>query len=183
MSVMKLDQILGMLALTTALCSSGVALAECSCIACREVDQHSDCCQIRSGPFTDRAQFTRSDAAGRSAHLDRCDAELHRFCRSSDKAAGHAMTADIIAEWGTASPGVQTADNASFAKDPPNATVSVFKDGSVKDVVLVLKSPKLEGEKLTFNVQVLEGNINGADGPASIFIDIIGRPLGEPGVP
>jgi hypothetical protein len=94
------------------------------------------------------------------------------------RAAGHAMTADIIAEWGTATPGAQSVDNASFAKDPPNATVSVFsKDGSVKDAVVVLKSPKLEGEKLTFNVQLLEGDINGADGPASIFIDIIGRPF------
>jgi hypothetical protein len=95
------------------------------------------------------------------------------------RAAGHALTADIIAEWGTGTSGGGTADNASFAKDPPNATVSVFsKDGTVKDAVVVLKNPKLEGEKLTFNVQTLEGDINGgADGPASIFIDIIGRPF------
>jgi hypothetical protein len=39
--------------------------------------------------------------------------------------------------------------------------VSVFNaDGSsVKDAVVVLKSPKLEGDKLTFNVQVLEGDL------------------------
>jgi hypothetical protein len=95
------------------------------------------------------------------------------------RAAGHALTADIIAEWGTGTPGeAATAANVSFAKDPPNATVSVFnKDGSVKDAVVVLKTPKLEGEKLTFNVQTLEGDINGADGPAAVFIDIIGRPF------
>ena len=65
-----------------------------------------------------------------------------------------------------------------FAKNPPNATVSVFsKDGAkVSDAVVVLKSPKLDGEKLTFAVDVLEGNLDGADGPASIFIDIIGLP-------
>jgi hypothetical protein len=94
------------------------------------------------------------------------------------RAAGHALTADIIAEWGTGTSGGGTADNVSFAKDPPNATVSVFsKDGTVKDAVVVLKNPKLDAEKLTFNVQTLEGDINGADGPASIFIDIIGRPF------
>jgi hypothetical protein len=38
-------------------------------------------------------------------------------------------------------------------------------------------SPKLEGDRLTFDVQVLEGDLTGADGPASVFIDIIGRPL------
>jgi len=41
----------------------------------------------------------------------------------------------------------------------------------------VLTSPKLDGDKLTFNVQVLEGDLAGADGPASVFIDIIGLPF------
>ncbi|MGY4242427.1 hypothetical protein ACVIIZ_003835 [Bradyrhizobium sp. USDA 4523] len=52
------------------------------------------------------------------------------------------------------------------------------KDGSsVTDAVVVLKSPKLEGDRLTFDVDMLEGDLAGADGPASIFIDIIGRPF------
>ena len=34
-----------------------------------------------------------------------------------------------------------------------------------------MKAPKLEDEWLTFNVQVLEGNLADADGPASLFID------------
>ena len=67
----------------------------------------------------------------------------------------------------------------NFAKDPPNATVSAFsKDGSaIRDAVVVLKTPKLEGDQLTFDVDVLEGELTGADGAAAIFIDIIGRPL------
>jgi hypothetical protein len=57
--------------------------------------------------------------------------------------------------------------------------VSAFnKDGSgIRDAVVVLKSPQLKGDRLTFEVQVLEGELTGADGPAAIFIDIIGRPL------
>jgi hypothetical protein len=47
----------------------------------------------------------------------------------------------------------------------------------VKDAVVVLKSPKLDGDKLTFDVDVLEGDLTGADGAAAVFIDIIGRPL------
>jgi len=87
------------------------------------------------------------------------------------RAAGHDTTAHIVEDWNKGS------DN--FAKDPPNATVSGFtKDGSgVKDAVVVLKSPRLEGDKLTFDVDVLEGDLNGADGSAAVFIDIIGRPL------
>jgi hypothetical protein len=82
--------------------------------------------------------------------------------------AGHELTSQLIEEWGNG--------NDSFGKDPPNATVSAFsKDGgSVKDAVVVLKSPKLEGDKLTFTVQVLEGDLTGADGAASVFIDIFG---------
>ena len=87
------------------------------------------------------------------------------------RSAGHELTSRIVEDWGTGS------DN--FAKDPPNATVSVFqKDGSgVRDAVVVLKSPKLEGDNLAFDVDVLEGDIKGADGPASVFIDIIGMPF------
>jgi hypothetical protein len=86
------------------------------------------------------------------------------------RSAGHQLTADVIAEWGSG--------EDSFTKNPPNATVSVLnKDGSVKDAVVVLKNPKLEGDKLTFNVQTLEGDLTGADGAAAVFIDIIGRPF------
>jgi hypothetical protein len=87
------------------------------------------------------------------------------------RAAGHDTTSHIIDDWATGS------DN--FAKDPPNATVSAFsKDGSaIRDAVVVLKTPKLEGDRLTFDVDVLEGDLTGADGAAAIFIDIIGRPL------
>jgi hypothetical protein len=81
------------------------------------------------------------------------------------RAAGHVLTKDFIKEWG------EGAD--SFAKDPPNATISVLDaDGaSVEDAVVVLKKPKLEGDKLTFEVSVLEGGLSKPSGPASLFID------------
>ncbi len=50
-------------------------------------------------------------------------------------------------------------------------------NASVADVVLVLKAPKLEGDKLTFDVQLLEGDLANADGPATVFIDIVNLPL------
>src|SRR5215470_3545301 len=82
------------------------------------------------------------------------------------RAAGHSLTTDLLEEW---SP--DNDSDESFAKDPPNATVSVFsKDGSkIRDAVVVLKTPKLEGDRLTFDVDVLEGELTG-DGPAAIFI-------------
>ncbi len=85
------------------------------------------------------------------------------------RAAGHVSTSHLVEAWS----GGQT-----FAKDPPNATVSVLaKDDSAKDAVVVLKSAKMDGDTLTFDVQVLEGGLAGADGPASVFIDTINFPL------
>jgi hypothetical protein len=81
------------------------------------------------------------------------------------RAAGHVLTSEFIKQWDVG--------KDSFAKDPPNATISVMSsDGtSVKDAVVVLKSPKLEGGQLTFEVAVLEGDLANATGPASLFID------------
>ena len=85
------------------------------------------------------------------------------------RSAGHQLTKNLLDEWKS---------DDSFGKDPPNATVSALgKDASKdRDAVVVLKSPKLDGDNLTFDVQVLEGNLNGANGPAAVFIDIIGLP-------
>jgi hypothetical protein len=81
------------------------------------------------------------------------------------RAAGHVLTRDFIKQWDEG--------NDSFAKDPPNATISVMNsDGSaIEDAVVVLKTPKLEGDTLTFDVTVLEGEVATANGPASLFID------------
>lgn len=87
------------------------------------------------------------------------------------RAAGHVLTKHFVEEWAEGSD--------SFAKDPPNATVSVFNKeaDSVADAVVTLRSPKLEGDTLTFDVSVLEGDLKGGDGAAALFIDIIGRPF------
>lgn len=81
------------------------------------------------------------------------------------RAAGHVLTKHFLREWDEGSD--------SFAKNPPNATISVLsaEGDSVEDAVVVLKSPKLEGDTLTFQVSVLEGSLSKATGPASLFID------------
>ena len=78
------------------------------------------------------------------------------------RAAGHMLTTHLLEGWGKGGEG--------FAKDPPNATVSVFSkdEATVRDAVVVLKTLKLDGDRLKFAVQVLQGDLAGADGP-SIF--------------
>jgi hypothetical protein len=81
------------------------------------------------------------------------------------RAAGHVTTEQFIMQWD------EGADN--FIKDPPNATISVLGgDGSkVEDLVVTLRSPKLEAGNLTFEVSILEGSLSGSSGPAALFID------------
>ncbi len=82
-------------------------------------------------------------------------------------AAGHTPTIHLVQEW---------SPEQTFADDPPNATISVFaKDGSaVRDAVVVLKAAALDGDRLTFDVDVLEGALAGGDGAAALFIDRFG---------
>jgi hypothetical protein len=85
------------------------------------------------------------------------------------RAAGHLTTEQFIMQWDEG--------KNNFAKDPPNATVSVLSgDGSnVSDAVVTLKSPRLQGKNLTFEVSILEGSLNGSSGPAAVFIDDFGN--------
>jgi len=110
--------------------------------------------------------------AGTTLTLDGVAPNAIVFADRPVRAAGHALTAHLLEEWTAAAPD-------SFAKDPPNATVSVLNKskGVVADMVVVLKAPKLEGDKLSFEIAPIEGDLGQADGPATVFIDIINLPL------
>jgi hypothetical protein len=112
--------------------------------------------------------------AGQKLTLEGVSSNAIVFADRPVRAAGHALTAHLLEEWSNSAPD-------SFAKDPPNATVSALNKAAatVVDVVLVLKAPKLEGDRLTFDVQVLEGDLANADGPATVFIDIINLPMAK----
>ncbi len=111
--------------------------------------------------------------AGPTLVLDGASPSAILFTSRPTRGAGHIATPELLDLWTT----------GSFAKDPPNATVSAFaKDGSkVSDAVVVLRAPKRDGDKITFDVQVLEGSLANADGPASVFIDTIWFGVGSGG--
>jgi hypothetical protein len=110
--------------------------------------------------------------AGRTLTLDGVSANAIVFADRPVRAAGHALTAHLLEEWSAAAPD-------SFAKDPPNATVSVLDkaSGTVADMVVVLQAPKLDGDKLSFDVAPIEGDLSRANGPATLFIDLVNLPM------
>ena len=81
------------------------------------------------------------------------------------RSAGHETTAVFVSRWGDG--------KDSFQADPPNATISVLggSEGGVTDAVVVLMNPKLDGGNLTFDVNVLEGDLKDLKGQAALFID------------
>jgi hypothetical protein len=91
------------------------------------------------------------------------------FSDRPERIVGHAPTDKFPILW---NPGE---DN--FSKDPPNTALSVFDDKEPVEIVVVLKSPKLDGNNLVYDVDVLEGKKEYSGGACSLFIDVIGRPL------
>jgi hypothetical protein len=172
MSVTKLNQIFGILAMAATLSGSEAALAQnaAASSSMKTIGTPTAAAKPEIVPSLFVLNSHGATLQGDTLTLIGVTPHSIIFADRPVRAAGHQLTADIIADWGTG--------DDSFAKNPPNATVSVFsKDGSVKDAVVVLKNPKLDGDKLTFNVQTLEGDLAGGDGAAAVFIDIIGRPF------
>ncbi|WP_249165817.1 hypothetical protein [Bradyrhizobium sp. AUGA SZCCT0431] len=172
MRVTKLNRIFGILALAATLCGAETALAQNAAVppSLKTIGTPSAPAKPEIVPSLFVLNSRGATLQGDMLTLTGVTPSSIIFADRPVRSAGHQPTADVIAEWGSG--------DDSFAKNPPNATLSVFgKDGVVKDAVVVLKNPKLEGDRLTFNVQILEGDSMGADGGAALFIDIIGRPF------
>jgi hypothetical protein len=114
-------------------------------------------------------------AAGLSINLDGritlegVSASTLYFSDRPDRLTGHIPTDEFVSGWG------EGPDN--FAEDPPNALLSIFEQNEVNDVVVVLTDPKLSEGNLSYAVSVTEGELAPSQGPASLFIDMIGRPM------
>ena len=92
------------------------------------------------------------------------------FADRPRREVGHMRSSSFIELWDV---GVY-----SFGIDPPNAVLSFLDDDDAPDdVVVVLHDPQLEGDDLTYKVDVLEGALPDRTGACSLFIDSFGRPL------
>ncbi len=64
----------------------------------------------------------------------------------------------------------------SFAKNPPNATLSMLEVGKadLQNAVINLKNPRMQGRDLIYDITIIEGTVPQAAGDAVLFIDILG---------
>jgi hypothetical protein len=91
------------------------------------------------------------------------------FADRPQRVTGHVPTEEFLDSWGEG--------DDSFADDPPNAVLSTFSDREINDVVVVLQDPVLEGDRFSYQVEILDGEMPSSGGASSLFIDMIGRPL------
>ena len=93
------------------------------------------------------------------------------FADRPQRVVGHLTSRKFVDQWGEG--------EDSFAMDPPNAVVSFLEDGDAvpEEVTMTIRDPKLDGDTLTYKVDILDGILPAKAGPCSLFIDPVGRPL------
>jgi hypothetical protein len=91
------------------------------------------------------------------------------FSDRPERITGQLTTQYFIEHW-------NSGDN-SFQANPPNATLSILSGDLPQEIVLVLKSPRMENKDLLYDVEILEGSSEAVGLASSVFIDIIVRPL------
>jgi len=64
----------------------------------------------------------------------------------------------------------------SFAKNPPNATLSILEVGKadLQNAVINLKNPRMQGKDLIYDITIIEGAVPQSAGDSVLFIDILG---------
>ena len=91
------------------------------------------------------------------------------FSDRPDRMTGHEPVEDFVYNWDKG--------DDSFASNPPNATLSILIGPEPQEIVLVLKSPRLDGGDLLYDVDVLDGAAEASGDASSLFIDTVGNPL------
>ncbi|MDL9999030.1 hypothetical protein QTI24_10490 [Variovorax sp. J22P240] len=91
------------------------------------------------------------------------------FTDRPERIAGNMKTADFVPFW--------SKGKESFLSDPPNADISMVEGNSLHQVVVVLQSPALKRDTLSYTIRVLKGKVPSKGADVSVFIDVIGMPL------
>jgi hypothetical protein len=119
--------------------------------------------------FVQTADAMRFDPATSKLSLDGVGGTTLFFADRPERIAGNMTTRAFVPFWSTG--------KDSFLSDPPNADVSILEGGQLRQVVVVLKDPVLEGDALNYTVELVSGEMPASGSDVSVFIDIIGMPL------
>src|SRR5215471_13782048 len=81
------------------------------------------------------------------------------FADRPQRIVGHLTSRKFVDQWGEG--------EDSFAEDPPNAVVSFLEEGDSvpEEVTMTISDPQLDGDTLTYKVDVLDGTLPATAGP------------------
>lgn len=119
--------------------------------------------------FVQTAQGMTFDAGSQRLTLTGVSPVTLFFTDRPERVAGNMPTAKFVPFW--------SEGPDSFQSDPPNADVSIVEDGQLRQTVVELQDPRLDGDALSYAVKVIEGEMPATGAEVSLFIDVIGRPL------
>ena len=87
------------------------------------------------------------------------------FTDRPNRIVGNVPTSAFVNKWTTdRGPG-------GFASNPPNAAVTVFQSDGPKTAIVALTNPRLDGNKLSYDVKVLQGISSTQPAEGVLFID------------
>ncbi len=120
--------------------------------------------------FVQTAEDVKVDDAAKTLRLVNVNQQTVYFSDRPVRIGGHLKMADYLKEW------TAKAGKDNFAKDPPNATLSVYEPGQPDNTLAVVEitHPKIDGSDLIYSYKVIEGKLPAAGGATSLFIDWIG---------
>jgi hypothetical protein len=119
--------------------------------------------------FVQTAKGMRYDPATKQLVLEGISPITLFFADRPERLAGNMETARFVPFW--------SEGKDSFLSDPPNADLSTIVDGAIQQTVVVLRDPQISGEDLTYQIEVISGDVPATAKDVSVFIDVIGMPL------
>ena len=111
----------------------------------------------------------RFDAAASRLTLDGVSSVTTFFSDRPERIAGNMRTADFVPFW--------SEGKNSFLSDPANADISILDGSKLHQIIAVLRDPVLDGDRLSYTVKLIKGDMPATGADVSVFIDIIGMPL------
>ena len=127
--------------------------------------------------FVQIAEDLKVDAAAQTLRLVKVSPQTLYFTDRPERIAGHIKMDQYLTEW------TSKAGSDNFAKDPPNASLSVYEPGQSNNTLAIVEinNPKVEGSDLIYTYKLIDGTMPKSGGATSLFIDWIG-PGGGVGV-
>ena len=112
-----------------------------------------------------KIDYKKTDAASGVMTLYDVPTKTMFFTDRPNRVVGNVPTSAFVTRW--------TTDKGpnGFATNPPNAAVTVFQSDGAKTAIVELSNPRLDGNKLSYDVKVLQGISSTQPAEGVVFID------------